>query len=92
MRDLVRLIVWMVADLFRSRTALEVEIWMLRHPIDHFFEYNNEALVLHFTLPLKNPIRSKRFTLEVFDPTYFIDFELQEKDPIKWSAHPLDAQ
>src|ERR1700758_3121254 len=34
MRDLVRLIVWMVADLFRSRAALEVEIWMLRQQID----------------------------------------------------------
>src|ERR1700719_3294288 len=26
MRDLVRLMVWMVSDLFRSRTALEAEI------------------------------------------------------------------
>src|ERR1700681_1168003 len=34
MRDLFRLIVWMVADLFRSRTALEVEIWMLRQQIN----------------------------------------------------------
>src|ERR1700721_2338033 len=34
MRDLVRLIVLMVADLFRSRTALEVEIWMLRQQIN----------------------------------------------------------
>src|ERR1700739_3256087 len=34
MRDLVRLIVWMVADLFRSRTALEVEVWMLRQQIN----------------------------------------------------------
>src|ERR1700729_2272361 len=34
MRDLVRLIIWMVADLFRSRTALEMEIWMLRQQIN----------------------------------------------------------
>src|ERR1700741_5174218 len=34
MRDLVRLIVWMVADLFRSRTALEVEICLLRQQIN----------------------------------------------------------
>src|ERR1700692_1090378 len=33
MRDLVRLIVWMVADLFRSRAALEAEIWTLRQQI-----------------------------------------------------------
>src|ERR1700694_3679254 len=34
MRCLVRLIVWMVADLFRSRAALEAEIWMLRQQIN----------------------------------------------------------
>src|SRR6202011_1436144 len=34
MRDLARLIVWMVADLFRSRAALEAEIWTLRQQIN----------------------------------------------------------
>jgi hypothetical protein len=34
MRDLVRLIVWMVADLFRLRTALEMELCMLRQQIN----------------------------------------------------------
>src|ERR1700726_4834266 len=34
MRDLVRLMVWMVVDLLRSRAALETEIWMLRQQIN----------------------------------------------------------
>src|SRR5271156_5203833 len=34
MRDLVRLIIWTVADLFRSRAALEAEIWTLRQQIN----------------------------------------------------------
>jgi hypothetical protein len=34
MRDLVRLIIWTVADLLRSRAALEAEIWMLRQQIN----------------------------------------------------------
>ena len=34
MRDLVRLIVWAVVDLFRSRAALEAEIWTLRQQIN----------------------------------------------------------
>jgi ABC-type uncharacterized transport system substrate-binding protein len=55
----------------------------LADPTDYYLEYKDAALVLHFTLPLKNPIRSKQFTLEVFDPTYFVDFALQEKDPVK---------
>ena len=34
MRDLCRLIEWMVVDLIRSRAALEAEIWTLRQQID----------------------------------------------------------
>src|ERR1700745_1004079 len=34
MRDLVRLMVWMVVALIRSRAALEAEIWMLRQQIN----------------------------------------------------------
>jgi hypothetical protein len=34
MRDIVRLIVWMVVDLFRSRAALEAEILTLRQQIN----------------------------------------------------------
>src|ERR1700730_13240242 len=34
MRDLFRLIGWTVVDLFRSRAALEAEIWTLRQQIN----------------------------------------------------------
>src|ERR1700738_397464 len=34
MRDLFRLIGWAVVDLFRSRAALEAEIWTLRQQIN----------------------------------------------------------
>ena len=34
MRDLVRLLIWLVVELFRSRAALEVEIWTLRQQIN----------------------------------------------------------
>ena len=34
MRDLFRLVGWMVVGLFRSRAALEAEIWTLRQQIN----------------------------------------------------------
>jgi hypothetical protein len=34
MRDLCRLIGWMVVDLIRSRAALEAKIWVLRQQIN----------------------------------------------------------
>jgi len=51
-------------------------------PVDYFLEYKDSALTLHFTLPAKTPFKAKELSLEVFDPTYFIDFQYVEKDPI----------
>jgi hypothetical protein len=48
MRDLVRLIIWMVVDLFRSRAALEAEILTLRQQIN----------VLRRTTPKKQTFRA----------------------------------
>ena len=54
-----------------------------QEPTNYFLEYKASALTLHFTLPLKAPVKSKQLALEVFDPSYFIDFKFDEKDPIK---------
>jgi ABC-type uncharacterized transport system substrate-binding protein len=60
----------------------------LADPIDYYFEYNNEALVLHFVLPLRTPFKPRQLTLEIFDPDYFIQFSLQEEEPIKLVGAP----
>jgi len=41
-------------------------------PIDYWLEYENPALVLHFTLPLQAPINVKALQIEVYDPTIFV--------------------
>jgi ABC-type uncharacterized transport system substrate-binding protein len=57
-------------------------------PVDYFLEYNDSALTLHFVLPLKAPVTPKQLALEVFDPSYFIDFKFEDKDPIKLVGAP----
>lgn len=57
-------------------------------PTDYYLEYKDTALVLHFVLPFKTPFKSRQMQLEVFDPSYFVDFQLQDKDPIKLVAAP----
>lgn len=52
-------------------------------PVDYFLEYKDSALTLHFTLPVKTPFKARQLSLEVFDPTYFIDFQFAEKEPVK---------
>jgi len=63
-----------------------------QEPVDYFLEYKDAALTLHFTLPLKTPVKPKELALEVFDPTYFIDFQLDDKNPIKLVGAPIACQ
>jgi ABC-type uncharacterized transport system substrate-binding protein len=52
------------------------DYWMQERP-DHLVEF-------HVTLPLKTPTPVTKFlTLRVADPEYFIDFEFDDKDPVK---------
>ena len=57
-------------------------------PADYWLEYKNELLTLHFTLPFKAPVKAQRLDVEVYDPTYFVDFSMAEKDPIKLVGAP----
>ena len=56
-------------------------------PVDYFLEYKDGALVLNFTLPLKVPLKAKHLALEIYDPTYFVGFDLAA-DPIKLTGAP----
>src|SRR5258705_7893072 len=59
-----------------------------QEPVDYFLEYKDAALTLHFTLPLKTPVKPKELALEVFDPSYFIDFSFADNNPIKLVGAP----
>ena len=60
-------------------------------PIDYYLEYKDAALVLHFTLPFKTPVKVRQLALEIFDPSYFVDFSLQKKDPIHLVGAPANC-
>ncbi|MGP9814632.1 DUF1007 family protein [Rhodopseudomonas sp. NSM] len=57
-------------------------------PVDYYLDVNNSVLTLHFFLPLKAPVKSKEMAVEVFDPSYFIDFTFADKDPVKLAGAP----
>ena len=63
-----------------------------QEPVDYFLEYSDATLTLHFTLPLKTPLKTKQLVLEVFDPSFFIDFKLADKDPVKLVGAPAACQ
>ncbi len=61
-------------------------------PVDYFLEYQDGLLILHFTLPLKAPIKTRELSLEIFDPSFFVDFKLADKDPVRLVGAPTDCR
>jgi ABC-type uncharacterized transport system substrate-binding protein len=59
-------------------------------PMDYFASYDAKAtvLTLHFTLPFKVPVKAKVLELEIYDPTFFIDFGFAAKDSVKLVGAP----
>jgi ABC-type uncharacterized transport system substrate-binding protein len=63
-----------------------------QEPVDYFLDFSDGLLTLHFTLPLKTPVKSRELALEVFDPTFFVDFKFADKDPVRLVGAPAACQ
>jgi ABC-type uncharacterized transport system substrate-binding protein len=61
-------------------------------PVDYWLDYKDNVLTLHFTLPLKAPIKAKTLALEIYDPTFFVDFSFADKDPVALSGAPVNCK
>ena len=60
-------------------------------PVDYWLDYADSVLTLHFTLPLKTPVRARDLQIDVYDPEFFIDFEFNDKDPVKLVNAPAQC-
>jgi ABC-type uncharacterized transport system substrate-binding protein len=63
-------------------------------PAGYYLEFNpkDTVLTLHFTLPLKAPVKAKDIILEVYDREFFVDFSFAEKDPAKLVGAPAHCK
>ena len=61
-------------------------------PADYWLDYKDEMLTLNFTLPFKTPQQTKNLSVEVYDPSYFVDFGFDEKDAIKLVGAPAQCK
>ncbi|GDX37970.1 ABC transporter substrate-binding protein [Methylocystaceae bacterium] len=59
-------------------------------PQDVTLEVNErKSVVMHFFLPLQFPASAKKpFSFQVYDPTYFVSFGLEKKEPVRMSRAP----
>src|SRR6266851_3169018 len=60
----------------------------------YYLEFNpkDTVLTLHFTLPLKTPVKAKDIVLQVYDREFFVDFSFSEKDPAKLVGAPAQCK
>jgi ABC-type uncharacterized transport system substrate-binding protein len=58
-------------------------------PTDYWLEADKDAvLTLHFTLPIKSKTAKSGLTVDVFDPTWFVDISLADEAPLKLVGAP----
>jgi ABC-type uncharacterized transport system substrate-binding protein len=59
---------------------------------DYWLDYKNEVLTLNLTLPFKQPVKAKALKIEIYDPTYFIDFELTKDNAVHLLGAPANCK
>ena len=59
---------------------------------DYWLEFKDSVLTLHFTLPVKTPVKAKAVNVEIYDPSYFIDFSFRDKDPVTLAGTPGECK
>lgn len=61
-------------------------------PVDYWLDYTDQMLTLHFTLPVKTAAKADTLSLEIYDPVYFVSFDLAEKEPIRLAGAPAQCK
>jgi ABC-type uncharacterized transport system substrate-binding protein len=81
-------------DFFTYAKANGKKIEFNDPPADYYLDFNpkDTVLTLHFTLPLKAPVKAKDLALEVYDREFFVDFSFAEKDPVKLVGAPAHCK
>jgi len=63
-------------------------------PTEYWLQSSDGFLTLFYTLNLMQPVKpdAKGITLDVYDPGYFVDFQMVEKDPIVLEKAPAGCK
>jgi ABC-type uncharacterized transport system substrate-binding protein len=63
-------------------------------PVEPWLEHKDGVLTLHFKVPLKSPVpaSSAGFSFSVYDPSYFIAFELAKGEAVTLAGAPAGCK
>jgi len=81
-------------DFFTYAKANGKNVEFEEPPVGYYLDFDpkDTVLTLHFTLPLKEPVKAKDLALEVYDREFFVDFSFAEKDPVKLVGAPAHCK
>lgn len=81
-------------DFFTQATADGKKVEFNEPPAGYYLDYNSKdtVLTLHFTLPLKEPVKAKDLSLEIYDREFFVDFSFATKEPAKLVGAPAKCK
>lgn len=81
-------------DFFTYAEANGQKLAFNEPPVGYYLEYDpkDTVLTLHFTLPLKMPVKAKELVIEIFDREFFVDFSFAEKEPAKLVGAPAQCK
>ena len=71
-----------------TRARADNKKLVILDPVDYWLDYTNSTLTLHFTLPLKTPLEVKHLMFEIYDPTWFVNFDYADKEPLALLGAP----
>ena len=64
----------------------------LKEPVDYWLDFTDGLLTLHFTLPFKTPTKAEVLNIDMYDPSWFVDFSFAQNDPVKLVGAPAACQ
>ena len=81
-------------DFFTLARANGKQVEFHEPPAGYYLDFDSKqtVLTLHFTLPLKTPVKANDLTVEVFDREFFVDFSFAKKDPVKLVGAPAQCK
>jgi ABC-type uncharacterized transport system substrate-binding protein len=81
-------------DYFTYAKANGKKLEFVDPPAGYYLDFDKKetVLTLYFTLPLKQPVKAKDLTVEIYDREFFVDFSFAEKDPAKLVGAPAHCK
>jgi ABC-type uncharacterized transport system substrate-binding protein len=69
-------------DYFTVARASGLKVDFVDPPSGYYLDYKDQILTLHFMLPFKAPLKVRDLVIEIYDPSYFVDFSFGKDNPV----------